>query len=82
MRGQRIRTPVRTGVKVIDLFTPLCAGQRIGIFAGSGIGKSTLLGMLAARRASTPPSSPSSASAAARCASSWRMRWGRIGCAP
>jgi flagellum-specific ATP synthase len=47
MRRQRIRTPVKTGVKVIDLFTPLCAGQRIGIFAGSGIGKSTLLGMLA-----------------------------------
>jgi flagellum-specific ATP synthase len=47
MRRQRIRTPVKTGVKAIDLFTPLCAGQRIGIFAGSGIGKSTLLGMLA-----------------------------------
>jgi flagellum-specific ATP synthase len=47
MRRQRVRTPVRTGVKVIDLFTPLHAGQRVGIFAGSGIGKSTLLGMLA-----------------------------------
>ena len=47
MRRQRIKTPLKTGVKVIDLFTPLCAGQRIGIFAGSGIGKSTLLGMLA-----------------------------------
>ena len=47
MRRQRVRTPVKTGVKVIDLFTPLCAGQRIGIFAGSGVGKSTLLGMLA-----------------------------------
>ena len=39
--------PCKTGVRVIDLFTPLCAGQRIGIFAGSGIGKSTLLAMLA-----------------------------------
>lgn len=46
MRRQRVKTPIRTGVRVIDLFTPLCAGQRVGIFAGSGIGKSTLLTML------------------------------------
>jgi flagellum-specific ATP synthase len=38
---------MRTGIRVIDIFTPLCAGQRIGIFAGSGVGKSTLLAMLA-----------------------------------
>jgi flagellum-specific ATP synthase len=44
---QRISRPLSTGIKTIDLFTPLCAGQRIGIFAGSGVGKSTLLGMLA-----------------------------------
>ena len=44
---QRVTNPVKTGVRVIDLFTPICAGQRLGIFAGSGIGKSTLLGMLA-----------------------------------
>ena len=50
MRRQRVRNPVRTGVRVIDLFTPICAGQRIGIFAGSGIGKSTLLAMLARSR--------------------------------
>jgi flagellum-specific ATP synthase len=47
MRRRRITTPIKTGVRVIDLFTPMCAGQRIGIFAGSGIGKSTLLAMLA-----------------------------------
>lgn len=39
---------LRTGIRAIDLFTPLCFGQRIGIFAGSGVGKSTLLSMLAA----------------------------------
>jgi flagellum-specific ATP synthase len=50
LRRQRVRTPLRTGVRVVDLFTPLCAGQRIGIFAGSGIGKSTLLAMLARSR--------------------------------
>lgn len=47
MERARVRAPLRTGVRAIDLFTPLCLGQRIGIFAGSGVGKSTLLAMLA-----------------------------------
>ncbi|MCK0207920.1 flagellar protein export ATPase FliI [Starkeya koreensis] len=47
MTRARIEKPLRTGVAAIDLFTPLCQGQRIGIFAGSGVGKSTLLAMLA-----------------------------------
>ncbi|GJE01381.1 flagellar protein export ATPase FliI [Methylobacterium isbiliense] len=47
MGRARLRQPLRSGVRAIDLFTPLCAGQRIGIFAGSGVGKSTLLAMLA-----------------------------------
>jgi len=42
-----VSRPAFTGVRVIDVFTPLCFGQRIGIFAGSGVGKSTLLSMLA-----------------------------------
>ena len=48
LERQRIDEPLPTGIKAIDLFTPLCRGQRIGIFAGSGVGKSTLLQMLAA----------------------------------
>ena len=44
---ERLNTPVMTGTRAIDVFTPLCAGQRIGVFAGSGVGKSTLLSMLA-----------------------------------
>ncbi|MBU2583333.1 MAG: flagellar protein export ATPase FliI [Alphaproteobacteria bacterium] len=47
MSLQRITKPVKTGVRVIDMFTPICCGQRIGIFAGSGVGKSSLLSMLA-----------------------------------
>jgi flagellum-specific ATP synthase len=47
MSRERVRAPLKSGVRVMDLFTPLCAGQRIGIFAGSGVGKSTLLSMLA-----------------------------------
>ena len=39
---------MRTGVRVIDIFAPLVEGQRVGLFAGSGVGKSTLLGMIAA----------------------------------
>ncbi|WP_112664669.1 flagellar protein export ATPase FliI [Microvirga flavescens] len=47
MTRARVRTPLKTGVRAIDLFTPICEGQRIGIFAGSGVGKSTLLSMIA-----------------------------------
>ena len=47
MKRARVQKPLRTGVRVIDLFAPICAGQRVGIFAGSGVGKSTLLAMLA-----------------------------------
>ncbi|MET4386144.1 flagellum-specific ATP synthase [Bradyrhizobium sp. F1.4.3] len=47
MKRARVHKPLRTGVRVIDLFAPICAGQRVGIFAGSGVGKSTLLAMLA-----------------------------------
>ncbi len=39
-----IDTPLETGVSVIDAFLTIGRGQRVGIFAGSGVGKSTLLG--------------------------------------
>ena len=47
MTRQRVETGFKTGVRAIDIFSPLCLGQRLGIFAGSGVGKSTLLSMLA-----------------------------------
>jgi flagellum-specific ATP synthase len=47
MRRQRVDAPLETGVKIIDSMLTLARGQRIGLFAGSGIGKSSLLGMVA-----------------------------------
>jgi len=47
LRRLRIHEPFETGIKVLDVFTPIGRGQRMGIFAGSGVGKSTLLGMMA-----------------------------------
>ncbi len=47
MTRQRVEKGFKTGVRAIDIFSPLCLGQRLGIFAGSGVGKSTLLSMLA-----------------------------------
>jgi flagellum-specific ATP synthase len=44
---KRITEPLTVGVKAIDGLLTCGKGQRIGIFAGSGIGKSTLLGMIA-----------------------------------
>lgn len=43
----RIREPLSTGVRAIDGLLTVGKGQRVGIFAGSGVGKSTLLGMIA-----------------------------------
>lgn len=44
---EMIRRPMETGVRAIDGLLTLGVGQRVGIFAGSGVGKSTLLGMIA-----------------------------------
>lgn len=43
----RVATVLETGVRCIDSMLTLGRGQRVGIFAGSGVGKSTLLGMIA-----------------------------------
>lgn len=49
LKRQRISKPFSTGIKAMDTFVPCGRGQRLGIFAGSGVGKSTLLGMIASR---------------------------------
>ncbi len=43
----RVSEVLETGVRVIDSMLTIGRGQRVGIFAGSGVGKSTLLGMIA-----------------------------------
>ncbi len=47
LRRKRILEPLSLGVRAIDAFLTCGKGQRIGIFSGSGVGKSTLLGMMA-----------------------------------
>lgn len=47
LKRASIKEPVQVGVKVIDSLLTVGKGQRVGLFAGSGVGKSTLLGMIA-----------------------------------
>jgi type III secretion protein N (ATPase) len=47
LRRQPITRPLATGVRVLDGLLTLGEGQRLGLFAGSGVGKSTLLGAIA-----------------------------------
>jgi type III secretion protein N (ATPase) len=47
LRRRPVREPFVTGVRAIDALLTLGVGQRVGLFAGSGVGKSTLLGAIA-----------------------------------
>jgi flagellum-specific ATP synthase len=47
LERRRIREPMPTGIRSLDAFRTLGKGQRVGLFAGSGVGKSVLLGMIA-----------------------------------
>lgn len=51
LRRTVIRTPLETGVRVLDGLLTVGRGQRVALMAGSGVGKSTLLGMIARRSA-------------------------------
>lgn len=51
MQRSRIDRPLACGVRAIDGLLTVGRGQRVGIFAGSGVGKSTLLGIIARRSA-------------------------------
>ncbi|NOZ28577.1 MAG: flagellar protein export ATPase FliI [Chloroflexi bacterium] len=52
LRRRVISEPLSTGIRAIDGLLTCGKGQRIGIFAGSGVGKSTLMGMIARHAAS------------------------------
>jgi flagellum-specific ATP synthase len=47
LKRRRITEQMLTGIRAIDVFVSTGRGQRLGIFAGSGVGKSILLGMIA-----------------------------------
>lgn len=47
LNRRRINEPLSVGIKAIDGLITIGKGQRMGIFAGSGVGKSTLMGMIA-----------------------------------
>ncbi len=46
MEREPIREPLQTGLRVLDAMLTVGRGQRVGIFGGSGVGKSTLIGMM------------------------------------
>ncbi len=52
LERKKITQPLNTGIKAIDGLLTVGKGQRIGIFSGSGVGKSTLMGMIARSTAS------------------------------
>lgn len=47
LKRKRVQDPLPLGVKAVDALLTCGEGQRLGIFSGSGVGKSTLLGMIA-----------------------------------
>ena len=51
-RRNRVGAPLDMGVRALNTFLTCCRGQRMGIFAGSGVGKSVLMAMLARNAAS------------------------------
>ena len=81
-----IRERMEFGVKAIDGMITIGKGQRIGIFAGSGVGKSTLMGMIAKNvkadiNVNCRQLSLWWASGAVRFSNLFRRIWARRGCA-
>ena len=53
LQGRQIEKPLATGVRAIDAMLTVGCGQRLGIFSGSGVGKSELMGMIARNTAAS-----------------------------
>ncbi len=51
-KRNRVGEPLDLGIRVLNTFTTVCEGQRLGIFAGSGVGKSVLMSMMVRNTAS------------------------------
>jgi len=80
MTRRRITEPVSLGIRAIDGLLTMGKGQRMGIFAGSGVGKSTVLGMIARRFGSSLKTTSAKKACAAR-SSSLRLPTVRRWCA-
>ncbi|MCP4703042.1 MAG: EscN/YscN/HrcN family type III secretion system ATPase, partial [candidate division Zixibacteria bacterium] len=47
LKRKRIDKAIRTGISVVDIMASIGQGQRLGVFSGSGVGKSVMIGMMA-----------------------------------
>jgi type III secretion protein N (ATPase) len=72
---QRIRRPLALGVRAIDAFLTVGEGQRVGLFAGSGVGKSMLLGQIARNTDADVNVICLVGERGREVGSSWRMPW-------
>ncbi len=71
-KRQRIKETLQTGVRVMDAFTTCGRGQRLGIFAGSGVGKSSLLGMISRHSSAEVNVIALIGERGRKCSNSWR----------
>ena len=74
-----IKEPLSTGLRVLDGMLTVGRGQRVGIFGGSGVGKSTLIGMMTRNTEADLTVVGLVGERGGRFGSLWRMRWGRRG---
>ncbi len=77
MQRKRIDQVISTGIRSIDGTITVGAGQRLGVFAGTGVGKSVVLGMMARYTSADVTVVSLVGERGARCRTSSRRTWGR-----